>query len=39
LGGNQIEYQDQDRRVHQIFRADLARKGIASRIKAFGEEE
>jgi uncharacterized RmlC-like cupin family protein len=39
LGGNQIEYQDQDRRVHQIFRADLARKGIASRMKEFGEEE
>jgi hypothetical protein len=38
-GGNQIEYQDQDPRVHQIFRADLAPKGIASRMKAFGEEE
>jgi uncharacterized RmlC-like cupin family protein len=39
LGGNQIEYEDQDPRVHQIFRNELARKGIASRMKVFAEVE
>ena len=38
-GGNQIEYGDQDPRVHQIFRDELARKGIASRMRAFAEAE
>lgn len=32
-GGNQIEYEDQDPRVHKIFCDDLAKKGIAPRLE------
>jgi mannose-6-phosphate isomerase-like protein (cupin superfamily) len=31
-GGNQIEYEDQDPRVHAIFLAELAKHGIAPRL-------
>ena len=34
-GGNQIEYADQDPRVHQIFVAELAKRGIAPRMEQF----
>jgi hypothetical protein len=34
-GGNQIEYRDQDPRVHQIFQDEMAKKGIASRMGAY----
>lgn len=36
-GGNQIEYEDQDPRVHEIFRGELAKRGVASRMKVFAE--
>ena len=28
-GGNQIEYEDQDPRVHAIFTAELAKRGLS----------
>jgi hypothetical protein len=28
-GGNQIEYADQDRRVHELFKAETAKNGVA----------
>jgi uncharacterized RmlC-like cupin family protein len=34
-GGNQIEYRDQDPRVHQIFIEELARKGVVPRMTEF----
>ena len=34
-GGWQIEYEDEDRRVHEVFEAELARHGVACRMKAF----
>lgn len=33
-GGNQIEYADQDPRVHRIFLDELAAKGIPPRMEA-----
>jgi oxalate decarboxylase/phosphoglucose isomerase-like protein (cupin superfamily) len=32
-GGNQIEFPDEDRRIHQMFEADLARAGAACRMR------
>jgi uncharacterized RmlC-like cupin family protein len=34
-GGNQIEYADQDPRIHRIYCEALARKGLAPRMDAF----
>jgi quercetin dioxygenase-like cupin family protein len=34
-GGWQIEYEDEDRRVHEIFEAELAKHGATCRMKAF----
>ena len=34
-GGNQIEYADQDPRIHRIFEDELAKGGITPRMKAF----
>ncbi|MEA2937423.1 MAG: hypothetical protein QOC56_927 [Alphaproteobacteria bacterium] len=34
-GGNQIEYRDQDPRVHAMFVDELARKGIDARMEQF----
>jgi mannose-6-phosphate isomerase-like protein (cupin superfamily) len=34
-GGNQIEYRDQDRRIHRMFVEELARKGIAVIMEQF----
>jgi mannose-6-phosphate isomerase-like protein (cupin superfamily) len=36
-GGNQIEYLDQDPRVHASFKKELAAKGIASTMKELGD--
>jgi hypothetical protein len=34
-GGNQIEYRDQDPRVHQMFVDELAKKGLAVKMDEF----
>ena len=34
-GGAQIEYEDEDPRIHEMFEADLARTGTPCRMKAF----
>jgi hypothetical protein len=34
-GGNQIEYKDQDPRVHAMFVAELAKKGLAVKMQEF----
>ena len=34
-GGWQIEYQDEDRRIHEIFETELAEHGATCRMKAF----
>jgi len=34
-GGNQIEYRDQDARVHAMFVAELARKGLVPKMEPF----
>lgn len=34
-GGAQIEYEDEDPRIHQIFEAELAKHGATCRMKAF----
>ncbi|MCH7656305.1 MAG: ethanolamine ammonia lyase-activating protein, partial [Chloroflexi bacterium] len=34
-GGAQIEYEDEDPRIHEMFEADLARTGAPCRMKAF----
>lgn len=34
-GGSQIEYEDEDPRIHQIFEAELAKNGATCRMKAF----
>ena len=34
-GGNQIEYRDQDPRVHRMFIDELAKRGIAPRMEQF----
>jgi hypothetical protein len=37
-GGNQIEYEDQDPRIHETYLRELARTGVASRMGQFIEE-
>ncbi len=37
-GGNQIEYQDQDPRIHQIYLQELAKSGVASGMGKFVDE-
>ena len=34
-GGNQLEYEDEDRRIHEIFEAELKENGAPCRMKAF----
>ena len=34
-GGKQIEYEDEDPRIHEMFEADLAKNGAPCRMKAF----
>jgi uncharacterized RmlC-like cupin family protein len=34
-GGNQIEYSDEDPRIHQIFVEELAKRGVQSRMDAY----
>lgn len=34
-GGWQVEYEDEDRKVHQIFEEDVAKHGATCRMKAF----
>jgi mannose-6-phosphate isomerase-like protein (cupin superfamily) len=36
-GGNQIEYRDQDPRVHAMFVEELAKKGIVPRMEQFAQ--
>ena len=33
-GGRQVEYEDQDPRIHQIYLEELARHGVRSRMDA-----
>lgn len=37
-GGNQIEYEDQDPRIHRLFLEELARNGVVCRMDAFIDE-
>jgi cupin superfamily acireductone dioxygenase involved in methionine salvage len=37
-GGNQIEYEDQDPRIHRIYLDELAKTGVASRMGQFLDE-
>jgi len=37
-GGRQIEYEDQDPRIHRLYLEELAKKGIASRMGEFMDE-
>jgi hypothetical protein len=37
-GGCQIEYEDQDPRVHRIFLEELAKNGVRSRMAKFIDE-
>jgi hypothetical protein len=34
-GGMQIEYEDEDVEIHQLFEAELAKNGAPCRMKAF----
>ena len=34
-GGNQIEYEDEDPRILQLFEAELAKHGVQSRMREF----
>ena len=34
-GGRQIEYEDEAREIHEIFEAELAKRGATCRMKAF----
>ncbi len=38
LGGAQIEYEDQDQRVHRIWRDEIAKTGVDSRMGPFIDE-
>jgi mannose-6-phosphate isomerase-like protein (cupin superfamily) len=35
LGGNQIEYEDEDRKVHELYESELARHGAECRMKGY----
>ncbi len=35
LGGNQIEYEDEERKVHELFESDLAKHGATCRMKGY----
>jgi mannose-6-phosphate isomerase-like protein (cupin superfamily)/oxalate decarboxylase/phosphoglucose isomerase-like protein (cupin superfamily) len=35
LGGNQIEYEDEDRKVHELFESELASHGATCRMKGY----
>jgi hypothetical protein len=37
-GGCQIEYEDQDPRIHQIFLDELAKYGVGSKMASFIDE-
>jgi len=37
-GGAQVEYEDQDPRVHAIWLEEIARNGVQSRMGAFIDE-
>jgi hypothetical protein len=37
-GGCQIEYEDQDPRIHRIYLEELAKHGVASGMGAFIDE-
>ena len=37
-GGNQIEYEDQDPRIHRIYLEELAKTGVASKMGQFLDE-
>jgi hypothetical protein len=37
-GGNQIEYEDQDARIHGIYLKELAKTGVASKMGPFIDE-
>jgi hypothetical protein len=34
-GGWQVEYEDEAREIHEIFEAELAKKGVECNMKAF----
>jgi hypothetical protein len=34
-GGNQIEYEDQDPRIHRIYLDELTKNGVESKMGAF----
>ncbi|MEE8517785.1 MAG: hypothetical protein V3S98_01510, partial [Dehalococcoidia bacterium] len=34
-GGIQVEYEDEDREIHEIFEKELAAKGVECNMKAF----
>ncbi len=34
-GGNQVEYEDEDPRIHALYEAELAKRGIQSRMREF----
>jgi hypothetical protein len=34
-GGMQIEYEDEDRGIHELFETELAKNGVPCRMKAF----
>ena len=38
-GGNQIEYEDQDPRIHQIYLEELSKNGVDSKMGAFIDEQ
>ena len=37
-GGDQIEYEDQDKRIHALWLAELRRTGVKSQMGAHFEE-
>jgi hypothetical protein len=37
-GGNQIEYEDQDPRIHETYLRELAKTGVSSRMGKFVDE-
>ncbi len=37
-GGAQVEYEDQDQRVHQIWLDEIAKHGVESRMSKFIDE-